>query len=579
MSERLPIASIEYDGQPDSDNVAFLMESMGEPGIGQIMPIGVVKKGNGYRVIEGMGRDRVEAASRLGWSEVDAVVRASDSKKDRLLVELCSIDEALCRKKLSPALEARLTWRRKELYLLLHPDTRRGVAGGKARQGATTADSAFAESQAKASGRSRRSVEVAARRGQLGADLDRVRGTSLDKGEELDALVALPEDRREALIERAVAGEKVKATTALKQHQRELREIELAGRQQDLPSERFGVLYIDPPWKFAVYSQETGMDRAADNHYPTLPDEEIIEFFGAKVSEVAADDAVMFLCATGPHLRTAMRAITAAGFEYKAECVWVKDVAGTGYWFRQQHETLLVATRGSVPAPAAGEQWSSVIDARRGRHSEKPASFYELIESYFPHLSKIELFARTARDGWSCWGQEAPTDDPVAETIDGDGAMYEDQGEHRDGEPESDAASSEDGLSSRAGRERPAGAALENGLAATAAPSDSDDPGDAEGGDDSEDRRAESADERRRGRGGRSQGGTGAGDAPAGEGAGWLDGPADAQAPVQAAVDDDPFDSLTVLRKAQPNLPDVDLDRIRRMAALELPAGFDRRGI
>jgi N6-adenosine-specific RNA methylase IME4 len=80
---------------------------------------------------------------------------------------------------------------------------------------------------------------------------------------------------------------------------------------------------------------------------------------------------------------------------------------GTGFWFRIQHEILLVGTKGNVPAPAPGTQWPSVIKAPPGRHSEKPEIFYELIEAYFPTLPKIELNARRARPGWDVWGNEA----------------------------------------------------------------------------------------------------------------------------------------------------------------------------
>jgi N6-adenosine-specific RNA methylase IME4 len=52
-----------------------------------------------------------------------------------------------------------------------------------------------------------------------------------------------------------------------------------------------------------------------------------------------------------------------------------------------------------------------VIEAPRGsKHSEKPEAFYELIESYFPNLPKIELNARQRRPGWDAWGLEAPND-------------------------------------------------------------------------------------------------------------------------------------------------------------------------
>ena len=72
------------------------------------------------------------------------------------------------------------------------------------------------------------------------------------------------------------------------------------------------------------------------------------------------------------------------------------------------HELLLVGTRGDVPAPALGMQVSSVIEAPRGRHSEKPAIFAEHIERLYPNTPKLEMFARKARPGWDVWGNEAP---------------------------------------------------------------------------------------------------------------------------------------------------------------------------
>jgi N6-adenosine-specific RNA methylase IME4 len=79
-----------------------------------------------------------------------------------------------------------------------------------------------------------------------------------------------------------------------------------------------------------------------------------------------------------------------------------------GYWVRSRHELLLIATRGSIPAPAMGTQWSSVIFAPVREHSRKPDEAYDLIEAYFPSLPKIELFGRgKARAGWDIWGNEA----------------------------------------------------------------------------------------------------------------------------------------------------------------------------
>lgn len=194
-------------------------------------------------------------------------------------------------------------------------------------------------------------------------------------------------------------------SAADKKERRSERERELGTKQAALPEKRYGIIYADPEWRFEVYSRETGMDRSADNHYPTSITDNIC---ARPVASIAADDCVLFLWATVPMLPDALRVMSAWDFAYKSHCIWAKDRIGTGYWFRNQHEILLVGTRGNVPAPAMGTQIESLVDAPVGKHSAKPAKFYELIELYFPNLPKIELNARAARPGWDAWGLEAP---------------------------------------------------------------------------------------------------------------------------------------------------------------------------
>jgi N6-adenosine-specific RNA methylase IME4 len=199
----------------------------------------------------------------------------------------------------------------------------------------------------------------------------------------------------------------IDSRTIEKRERRARREAELGERQRALPDKRYGVIYADPPWRFEPYSRITGMDRAADNHYPTSTTEEIKAL---AVASIAAPDCSLWLWSTAPMRRQAYGVIEAWGFTYKSQIVWVKNRIGTGYWFRNQHELLLIGTRGHIPAPAMGTQVPSVIEAPAGRHSEKPAVFYEIIERYFPTLPKIELHARSAvaRPGWDVWGLEAP---------------------------------------------------------------------------------------------------------------------------------------------------------------------------
>jgi N6-adenosine-specific RNA methylase IME4 len=236
-------------------------------------------------------------------------------------------------------------------------------------------------------------------------------GVSKTQSSRWQKLAGLDEGGFEARVaqakRRAVASiEMTKAERAAeKRERRQAREADLAAMQLALPDRRFGVVLADPGWRWEPYSRETGMDRAADNHYATSSLEEIK---AVDVASIAADDCVVLLWSTVPMMSRALEVMAAWGFAYKTNFVWVKDRSGTGYWNRNQHELLLVGTRGNIPAPAPGEQWESVIHAPVGAHSEKPAAFYELIESYFPNLPKMELFARSRRQGWHAWGLEAP---------------------------------------------------------------------------------------------------------------------------------------------------------------------------
>jgi N6-adenosine-specific RNA methylase IME4 len=117
--------------------------------------------------------------------------------------------------------------------------------------------------------------------------------------------------------------------------------------------------------------------------------------------------------ATSPHLMIAGEVMKRRGFTYKTTVIWHKmrpgEGRGTGYWFINEHEQMLIGVRGKVPAPAPGTQWPSVIEALVGKHSEKPEIFLEILEQYFPTLPKIELNRRgPARPGWDAWGNEVP---------------------------------------------------------------------------------------------------------------------------------------------------------------------------
>lgn len=166
---------------------------------------------------------------------------------------------------------------------------------------------------------------------------------------------------------------------------------------------KFPVVYADPPWRYENPPMGAS-NRSIENHYPTMSLEEICAM---PVADIVTDDAILYMWATAPKLAECLQVIAAWGFDYRTNFVWVKDKIGMGYHARSQHEILLVAKRGNIPPPAVADRVSSVVMAERGEHSAKPAVFYELIESFYPTLPKIELFCRSPRDGWVVWGNQS----------------------------------------------------------------------------------------------------------------------------------------------------------------------------
>jgi N6-adenosine-specific RNA methylase IME4 len=227
--------------------------------------------------------------------------------------------------------------------------------------------------------------------------------------------------RRYAKIRRA---RKVAAHT-VKRERRQAREVALVevirrAAAELTGSPLYGVILADPPWRWEVRDEDTGMDRAAENHYPTMPTDQI-----ATLPVPAANDCALFLWATAPMLTAATAVMDAWGFTYKTHWVWVKgkgDLAepeaikrstSMGFWTRNQHELLLLGTRGRPPGLTPWDpKEPSVIVAIRREHSRKPDEVAAMIERMFPTLPKLEMFRRgEARPGWAAWGAETVSSD------------------------------------------------------------------------------------------------------------------------------------------------------------------------
>lgn len=200
------IAAIDRLRAINEDNVKSLAASMTEHGL--INPIIVrANKNSAMGFVLIAGAHRLAAAKKLKWDHIAAIVVDATNDEARL----AEIDENLCRGELTPAQRALHIAERKRIYEVLHPSTKHGGDRASRQIGDLKRDDRFTADAAEKTGIAERVIQRDATRGERIAELDKVVGTSLDKGVELDALARLDEDEQRTLIRKAAAGESISA--------------------------------------------------------------------------------------------------------------------------------------------------------------------------------------------------------------------------------------------------------------------------------------------------------------------------------------------------------------------------------
>lgn len=163
-----------------------------------------------------------------------------------------------------------------------------------------------------------------------------------------------------------------------------------------LPSEKYEVIYADPPWdyggkmqydKTSIKTKNIGFKKdifisAANFKYPTLKLKELMQL---NVSSIAANNCILFMWTTGPQFANSIELGKAWGFEYKTVAfVWDKQVHNPGRYTLSQTEFVLAFKKGKFPTPRGARNIRQLVSVHRGIHSEKPLKVIDGITKMFP---------------------------------------------------------------------------------------------------------------------------------------------------------------------------------------------------
>lgn len=182
---------------------------------------------------------------------------------------------------------------------------------------------------------------------------------------------------------------------------------------------KYKTIVCDPPWTPTISivngpASRIGASKASpQRQYQTLSLEEIKAF-----NIPSERQSHLWLWVVNQHVDWGYEVARAWGFEPWQMLTWAKPGLGTGR-FQCNTEHVLICRKGPRHGNPFGPTGGTWFNWPRGRHSEKPQEFFDLVERVSPG-PYLEMFARTIRPGWHGMGNEYPLPERAAQTQGGE---------------------------------------------------------------------------------------------------------------------------------------------------------------
>lgn len=188
---------------------------------------------------------------------------------------------------------------------------------------------------------------------------------------------------------------------------REEKRAEVVAKLEDVQTRQakelageYDVIVIDPPWPMEKIERDVTPEQVAFE-YPTMQEAEL-----AAMHLPAANDCHVWVWTTHKFLPMCLRLLDVWGLKYVCTFVWHKPGGFQPFGLPQYNCEFAVYARRGTPQFIDTKAFPVCFDAARGRHSEKPEAFYDVVRRVTAGR-RIDIFNRRKIDGFDVWGKEA----------------------------------------------------------------------------------------------------------------------------------------------------------------------------
>jgi N6-adenosine-specific RNA methylase IME4 len=249
---------------------------------------------------------------------------------------------------------------------------------------------------------------------------DNVSSTLLDDGKKGRTRAAVAEElkvperklRAVAEVKQTEAGKELlkqvrKGEITLAEARRQVKKAEVVAKLEDVSAReakalagQYDVIVIDPPWPMEKIERDVTPEQVAFE-YPTMQEDEL-----SAMQLPTADDCHVWVWTTHKFLPMCLRLLDAWGLKYVCTFVWHKPGGFQPFGLPQYNCEFAVYARRGTPQFIDTKAFPVCFDAPRGKHSEKPEAFYEVVRRVTAGR-RIDIFNRRKIEGFDVWGKEA----------------------------------------------------------------------------------------------------------------------------------------------------------------------------